>query len=93
MIKFLADSDIQKRRGQITVPFFTSGSYLTVSYADTSSPTGMNRFTGICIARSNKGLGSTFILRNVIDSVGIERMFELYSPHIKEIKVCDSYSQ
>ena len=93
VIKFLTDSDVQKRLARITIPFFTSGSYLTVSYADTSSPTGKNKFTGICIARSNKGLGSTFILRNVIDGVGVERMFELYSPHIEEIKVCHIYSQ
>ncbi len=32
-------------------------------------------------------LGSTFILRNIINGTGVEIMYELYSPAIKEIKV------
>ena len=55
--------------------------------ADPYSPTGTTRFVGICIARRNKGLGSTFILRNVIGGVGVEMMYELYSPAIKKIEV------
>ena len=55
--------------------------------ADPYSPTGVTKFVGICIAIRNRGLGSTFILRNVIKEIGVEMMFELYSPAIKEIKV------
>ena len=62
-------------------------SYMRVTYADPGARHGRNQFTGICIARSNKGLGSTFTLRNVIQRVGVERMFELYSPHLIEIQV------
>ena len=78
---------MQKRKGNIDIPFFTAGSYLAVTRADPYSPIGTTRFVGICIARRNKGLGSTFILRNVIDGIGVEMMFELYSPAIKEIQV------
>ena len=86
-LDFLNKSDIQKRTHSVDIPFFTAGSYLSVTRADPYSPTGVTKFTGICIARRNKGLGSTFILRNVINGIGVEKMFEQYSPTIKEIKV------
>ena len=87
LLDFLNQSDIQKRRSTIDIPFFTSGSYLSVMRSDPYSPTGVTKFVGICIALRKKGLGSTFILRNIFDGVGVEMMFELYSPALKEIKV------
>ena len=87
LLDFINQSDIQKRRRNIDIPFFTPGSYLAVTQAYPHSPTGTTKFVGICIARRNKGLGSTFILRNVINGVGVEVMYELYSPAIREIEV------
>ena len=87
LLGFLNQSDIQKRQNRINIPFFTAGSYLAVTRADPYSVTGITKFVGICIARRNKGLGSTFILRNVMEGQGVEMMFELYSPAIKEIQV------
>jgi ribosomal protein L19 len=34
------------------------------------------------------GLGSTVTLRNVENDVAIEKQYHIYSPLIKEIKVC-----
>ena len=87
LLDFLNRSDIKKRRNNVHIPFFTAGSYLSVVRADPYSPSGVTKFVGICIARRNKGLGSTFILRNVINGIGVEMMFELYSPALREIKV------
>ncbi|KAL3835252.1 hypothetical protein ACJIZ3_009988 [Penstemon smallii] len=44
---------------------------------------------GIVIAKRNAGLNSTFRLRRLVAGVGIESLFPLYSPNIKEIKVLD----
>ncbi|KAB1224775.1 50S ribosomal protein L19, chloroplastic [Morella rubra] len=44
---------------------------------------------GIVIARRNAGLNTTFRLRRLVAGVGIESLFPLYSPNIKEIKVLD----
>ncbi|XP_027340296.1 50S ribosomal protein L19-1, chloroplastic-like [Abrus precatorius] len=44
---------------------------------------------GIVIARRNAGLNSTFRIRRLVAGVGIESLFPLYSPNIKEIKVLD----
>ncbi len=87
LLNFLNLSDIQKRTSRTCIPFFTAGSYLAVTRSDPYSYTGTIRFVGICIARRNKGLGSTFILRNIINGIAVEMMFEVYSPAIKEIQV------
>ncbi|KAF8378215.1 hypothetical protein HHK36_029554 [Tetracentron sinense] len=44
---------------------------------------------GIVIARRNAGLNSTFRLRRLVAGVGVESVFPLYSPNIKEMKVLD----
>lgn len=87
LLDFLNQSDVQKRQSNAHIPFFTPGSYISVTRADPYSPSGETRFVGICIARKNNGLGSTFILRNVMNGMGVEMMFELYSPALREIKV------
>lgn len=87
LLDFLNRSDIQKRCNITKIPYFTSGSYLSVTCADPYSPSGETKFVGICISQRNNGLGSTFILRNVLNGMGVEKMFELYSPALREIKV------
>ncbi|KAH7300201.1 hypothetical protein KP509_24G049700 [Ceratopteris richardii] len=42
---------------------------------------------GIVIGRQNAGIHTTFRIRRVIAGVGVEMVFPLYSPNIKEIKV------
>ena len=84
---YLELSDMHLRRSQIDIPEFCAGSLMAVTRVDPHSKSGESRFVGICIARRNKRLGSTFVLRNVIGGEGVERTFELYSPVIKKIEV------
>jgi large subunit ribosomal protein L19 len=44
-------------------------------------------FEGVCIARSNKGLGSNFTVRKISFGEGVERVFPLYSPTVASIDV------
>ncbi|XP_042040204.1 50S ribosomal protein L19-1, chloroplastic-like [Salvia splendens] len=44
---------------------------------------------GIVIAMRNAGLNTTFRIRRLVGGVGIENLFPLYSPNIKEITVLD----
>lgn len=88
LLDFLNQSDITKRKANTKLPYFTAGSYISVVRGDPFSPTGESKFVGICIARRKmERLGSTFTLRNIMNGIGVEMMFELYSPAIKEIKV------
>lgn len=88
LLDFLNRSDVIKRRINSHIPFFTPGSFVSVTKSDPCSPSGESNFAGICISRRKiKQLGSTFVLRNVINGIGVEMMYELYSPAMKEIKV------
>ena len=43
----------------------------------------MQSFEGVCIARRNRGVGSSFTVRKISFGEGVERVFPLYSPNIK----------
>ena len=44
-------------------------------------------FEGVCIARANKGMGSSFTVRKISFGEGVERVFPLYSPNVDSIEV------
>ena len=44
-------------------------------------------YEGVCIARTNRGMGSNFTVRKMSFGEGVERVFPLYSPNIETITV------
>lgn len=44
-------------------------------------------YEGIVIARHNRGISSTFTVRKISNSVGVERVFPLHSPMLESIQV------
>ena len=44
-------------------------------------------YEGVCIARKNDGLNSSFTVRKISFGEGVERVFPLYSPNVAEIEV------
>eukprot|EP00062_Callorhinchus_milii_P017599 gi/632970169/ref/XP_007901496.1/ PREDICTED: 39S ribosomal protein L19, mitochondrial isoform X2 [Callorhinchus milii] len=87
-LKFLIErKDMVQRRKVLNIPEFYAGSILAVTMADTYANAKTSRFVGICTQRSGKGLGATFVLRNVIDGQGVEICFELYNPRIQQFEV------
>ena len=44
-------------------------------------------FEGVCIARKNAGVNSSFTLRKISYGEGVERIFPLFSPRITAIEV------
>ena len=44
-------------------------------------------FEGLCIAKSNRALNSTFTVRKISNGEGVERVFPVYSPLINKLEV------
>ena len=44
-------------------------------------------FEGVCIAKKNAGINSSFVVRKISYGEGVERVFPLYSPNISKIVV------
>ena len=70
------------------VPEFRPGDTLRVGVKVIEGDrTRVQAFEGVCIARSNKGVGSSFTVRKISFGEGVERVFPLYSPIIEKIEV------
>ncbi|MDR0677823.1 MAG: 50S ribosomal protein L19 [Holosporaceae bacterium] len=66
------------------IPQFFPGDTLKVSVKVVEGEKErMQSFEGICIARRNRGIGSSLTVRKISFGEGVERIFPLYSPNIK----------
>ncbi|XP_061741782.1 39S ribosomal protein L19, mitochondrial [Nerophis ophidion] len=84
---YMERKDMVRRRSIIDLPEFYVGSILAVTMSDPNASGKTNHFVGLCIQRGGKGLGATFVLRNIINNQGVEYCYELYNPRIQEIQV------
>lgn len=71
-----------------TIPEFRPGDTLRVGVKVIEGErTRVQNYEGVCIARSNKGIGSNFTVRKISFGEGVERVFPLYSPNLDSITV------
>ncbi len=71
-----------------TIPAFRAGDTVKVGVKVIEGErTRVQNYEGVCIARSNKGMGSNFTVRKMSFGEGVERVFPLYSPNIESIEV------
>lgn len=83
----LERSDMIKRRSVIDIPSFFVGSVLSVISSDPHDPNKTRKFVGICIQKRYCGLRHEFVLRNVVDHLGVEIAYNMYDPTIQNITV------
>jgi large subunit ribosomal protein L19 len=70
------------------IPEFRAGDTLKVGVKVIEGErTRIQNYEGVCIARSNKGMGSNFTVRKISFGEGVERVFPLYSPNVESIEV------
>ena len=70
------------------VPDFRPGDTLRVGVkVKEGNRERVQNFEGVCIARSNRGMGSNFTVRKMSFGEGVERVFPLYSPIVDSITV------
>jgi large subunit ribosomal protein L19 len=70
------------------IPEFRPGDTLRVGVKVVEGTrTRVQNYEGVCIARTNRGMGSNFTVRKMSFGEGVERVFPLYSPNIDSITV------
>jgi large subunit ribosomal protein L19 len=47
-------------------------------------------YEGVCIAKKNKGINSTFTVRKISFGEGVERLFPVHSPNVESVEVVRS---
>ncbi len=88
LIQTIEAENIAKFLETKTIPDFRPGDTLKVGVKVVEGErTRVQNYEGVCIARSNKGMGSNFTVRKISFGEGVERVFPLYSPNVDSIEV------
>src|SRR3954468_441740 len=88
IIQQLEAEQVQKLVEKRPVPEFSPGDTLRVSVkVIEGNRERVQAFEGVCIARRNRGINSSFTVRKISYGEGVERVFPLYSPRIDAIDV------
>jgi len=86
LIQILEQEEIA-RLGK-TIPDFNPGDTVVVSVnVVEGTRKRVQAYEGVVIAKRNRGLNSSFIVRKISSGEGVERSFQLYSPLIAGIEV------
>lgn len=71
-----------------TIPAFAPGDTVVVNVnVIEGNKKRVQAYEGVVIAKRNRGLNSSFIVRKISNGEGVERTFPLYSPLIASIEV------
>lgn len=88
ILQKLEKNYINKLSENTNTPDFKPGDTVRVNIKITDGTTQrVQAYEGVCIARSNKGVGSNFTVRKISNGYGVERQLQLYSPSIDSIVV------
>ncbi len=86
IIKQLETDEI-KRLGK-EIPDFSAGDTVVVNVNVVEGDRKrLQAYEGVVIAKRNRGLNSSFIVRKISSGEGVERTFQTYSPLIASIEV------
>jgi large subunit ribosomal protein L19 len=86
LIEQLEKEEIE-RLGKI-IPDFAPGDTVVVNVNVVEGERKrVQAFEGVVIARRNRGLNSSFIVRKISSGEGVERTFQLYSPLVASIEL------
>lgn len=86
IIQILENEQMQAAKKNI--PDFSPGDTLIVQVkVKEGDRVRLQSFEGVVIAKRNRGLNSAFTVRKISHGVGVERVFQTYSPMIENIEV------
>ena len=84
-------ANVKKISAEKKLPDFFPGDIIKVGVKITEGKRDrIQYFEGVCIAKKNRDLNSSFTVRKISFGEGVERTFALYSPIVGSIKVVRS---
>ena len=90
-IEEINQANVKKILAEKKLPNFYPGDIVKVGVRITEGKRDrIQYFEGVCIAKKNKNLNSSFTVRKISFGEGVERTFALYSPIVNSIKVVRS---
>ena len=90
-IEEINQSNVKKIAAEKKLPKFFPGDIIKVGVKITEGKRDrIQYFEGVCIAKKNRDLNSSFTVRKISFGEGVERTFALYSPIVDSIKVVRS---
>lgn len=88
LIDQLEQEEIARSLGDKTIPTFAPGDTVVVSVnVVEGTRKRVQAYEGVVIAKRNRGLNSSFIVRKISSGEGVERTFQTYSPQLASIVV------
>lgn len=88
LIETLEAEAIESITSDKKFPEFRAGDTLRVGVKVVEGArTRIQNFEGVCIARTNRGMGSSFTVRKISFGEGVERVFPLYGPNVDSVTV------
>ncbi|HYS68141.1 MAG TPA: 50S ribosomal protein L19 [Paraburkholderia sp.] len=88
LIAKLEQEEIARTLGEKTIPDFGPGDTVIVSVnVVEGTRKRVQAYEGVVIAKRNRGLNSSFIVRKISSGEGVERTFQTYSPLLASIVV------
>jgi large subunit ribosomal protein L19 len=80
--------ELEKEQMGKQLPDFGPGDTVVVQVKVTEGQRErLQAFEGICIAKRNRGLNSSFTVRKISHGEGVERVFQTHSPQIESVTV------
>ena len=90
-IEEINKANVKKISAEKKLPEFFPGDIIKVGVKITEGKRDrIQYFEGVCIAKKNRDLNSSFTVRKISFGEGVERTFALYSPIVDTIKVIRS---
>ena len=84
-------AQVQKILSKRKIPEFFPGDTIRVGVKIIEGKrTRIQNFEGVCIAKKNRDINSSFTVRKISFGEGVERTFALYSPVVGSIKIIRS---
>ena len=90
-IEEINQANVKKIAAEKKLPNFFPGDIVKIGVRITEGKRDrIQYFEGVCIAKKNRDLNSSFTVRKISFGEGVERTFALYSPIVDSIKVIRS---